>query len=304
MTVALGFRPLPQTSSTPIIEVATNIWTIEADQFIYFRPPAQPRYPYTHRAVVIRLQDESLWVHSPIALTPTIKANIDTLGTVTSLVSPNPIHHLHLGDWSNAYPEAKLYASPGLESKRKDLAFEQTLSTEIPEPEWAGQIDQQIFQSWNGWFDELVFFHRESRTVIFTDMIMDFDPAIFSGVARATTHWNQMYQHTPRGIQLVHAFGHGSLRHVLDTIRRWEPEHLIVAHSPWQCIDGKQQVSKFLELAFDWLEPQAAPVEVGLGIVNFSLLMLLILPVHMLLVLTADILAPRLVNPNKIRLKS
>ena len=30
----------------------------------------QPRYPYTHRAVVIRLDDGSLFILSPIQLTP------------------------------------------------------------------------------------------------------------------------------------------------------------------------------------------------------------------------------------------
>ncbi|NJO97761.1 MAG: hypothetical protein HC764_18645 [Pleurocapsa sp. CRU_1_2] len=51
---------------------------------------------------------------------------------------------------------------------------------DTPEPEWAGQIDQCLFGSGNGWIDELVFFHRASRTVIFTDLVMDFDPRTFS----------------------------------------------------------------------------------------------------------------------------
>lgn len=299
MNEKLGFRPIPHANSRRLIKVATNIWTLEADNVVYFRPPAQPRYPYTHRSVVIRLQDDSLFVHSPIALTDTIKHEIDAIGTVKYLVSPNNIHHLHMGEWQQAYPEARLYASPGLISKRKDLAFETTLSTDCPEPEWDGQIDQRLFKSWAGWFDELVFFHRESRTVILTDMIMDFDPKTFSKVAQITTQWNQMYRHTPRGIQFVHSFGRASLRRVLEDIRGWEPEHLIVAHSPWQCIDGTQDVANFLDEAFDWLEPHVAPVETGISIAQFSLLMLLILPLHGLIVLTADILYPRLMKADQ-----
>lgn len=293
--VELGLRPLPEQRTSPLVAVATNIWTLEADHFVYYRPPAQPRYPYTHRAVVIRLEDGSLFIHSAIALTPTIKTEIDTLGTVKYLISPNHIHHLYMGDWQIAYPNAKLYASPGLTPKRKDLDFEKTLSTGTPEPEWQGQIEQIVFRSWNGWFDELVFFHRQSRTVIFTDMIMDFDPAIFSGIAKVTTQWNQMYRHSPRGVQLVHSFGRPALRQTLTTVRSWKPEHLTVAHSPWQCVDGEAQVADFLDAAFDWLEPQAAPIELVMGVVRFSTLTLLILPFHLLLVLTADIL-PQLVK--------
>lgn len=289
-----GLRPIPNEVTSPLIEVAANIWTLEADSVVYYRPPAQPRYPFTHRAVVIRLQDNSLFIHSAIALTPAIRNDIDALGTVKYLISPNHIHHLHMADWSAAYPDAKLYASPGLVPKRKDLRFGKTLSTDTSEPEWEGQIEQLVFKSWNGWLDEIVFFHCESRTVIFTDMIMDFNPAVFSGVSRMTTRWNQMYRHTPRGMQLVHSFGRASLRQALATIQNWKPEHLTVAHSPWQCVDGQEQVAKFLEAAFDWLEPQPMPIETVLGVARFSALTLLILPFHVLLVLIADIVYPRL----------
>lgn len=289
-----GLRPLPTESKNSLIQVASNIWTIEAEGFVYFRPPAQPRYPYPHRAVVIRLKSNTLFIHSPIALTPTIKQAVDALGTVKYLVSPNPIHHLHLGEWSDTYPEAVLYASPGLIAKRKDLTFKKTLLTDSPEPEWEGQIHQSLFKSWNGWFDELVFFHCESRTVVLTDMVMDFNPSTFSALSQRTTQWNLMYRHTPRTIQYVHAFGRDQLRRVLAKIRGWEPEHLIVAHSPWQCVDDKQQVSDFLDVAFDWLAPRPKSIETILAVSRFSTLAFVLLPIHAFLVLTADIIYPRL----------
>ncbi|BDM83286.1 DUF4336 domain-containing protein [Acaryochloris marina] len=204
--MSLGLRPIPTESKNSLIQIASNIWTIEAEGFVYYRPPAQPRYPYPHRAVVIRLRNNTLFVHSPIALTPAIKKEVDTLGTVKYLVSPNHIHHLHLGEWSEAYPAAILYASPGLIAKRKGLTFEKTLSTDNPESEWEGQIEQSIFKSWNGWFDELVFFHCESRTVVLTDMIMDFNPSTFSALSQVTTQWNLMYRHTPQNDSVCSCF--------------------------------------------------------------------------------------------------
>jgi hypothetical protein len=289
-----NFRSVPSNSNSDLVEVAANIWTIEAKGCVCYRPPMQPRYPYTHRAIVIRLDDNSLFVLSPIPVTPEILTDIDALGVVKYLISPNHIHHLYLGEWSQAYPEAKLYASPRLPAKRKDLSFAKTLSTDTPEPEWEGQIDQCIFRSGSGWFDEIVFFHRPSHTVIFTDMIMDFDPAIFSPIARVTTRWNQMYQHTPRGVQFAQAFGRTSLRNSLQTVREWEPEHAIVAHSPWLCVDGKDQVLNFIDAAFDWLKPQPAILDVAIAIAQASALLLVILPIHALIVLTADILYPKL----------
>ncbi len=291
-----SFRPIPSEPKSGLIEVASNIWTIEAKECVCYRPPMQPRYSYTHRAVVIRLNDDSLFILSPIQFTPDIRADIDQLGVVKYVVSPNHLHHLYMGDWSRAYPDAKLYASPRLASKRKDLTFYKTLSTDTPEPEWSGQIDQCIFGSGNGWFDEIVFFHRASRTVVFTDMIMDFNEAIFSSISRVTTQWNQMYRHTPRGAQLAHIFDRASLRDSLKTVRAWEPEYAIVAHSPWLCVEGKKQVVDLLDSAFDWLTPQPVIVEAVMTIVRLLTLLLVILPIHALIVLTADLVYPRLVK--------
>lgn len=259
----------------------------------------QPRYPYTHRAIVIRLDDVSLFVISPIQLTPDIRADVDRLGTVKYLVSPNHLHHLYLGDWSQSYPEAKVYASPRLAAKRKDLKFYKTLSTDTPEPEWAGQIDQCLFGSGNGWIDELVFFHRASRTVIFTDLVMDFDPRTFSPLARVTTRWNQMYQHTPRGVQFGHVFDRASLRSSLKTVRTWESNHAIVAHSPWLCMDGKEEVAAFLDSAFAWLAPKPPVIEGTMALARLLTLLLVIMPIHILIVLIADIAYPRLVRQDE-----
>ena len=288
------FRQIPKDLHSHLIEVASNIWTLEAKNHLYFRPPAQPSYPYPHRAVVIRLTDNSLFIISPIQLSADIRAAVGALGAVRYLVSPNHVHHLHLGDWGQAYPDAKLYASPRLMTKRRDLTFHKVLSTDIPEPEWAGQIDQVLFGSGNGLMDELVFFHRASGTVIFTDLIMDFDPATFSPIAKVTTRWNQMYQHTPRGIQLAHLFDRTCLHQALQTVRTWKPDHIIVAHSPWLCVDGRKESANFLDAAFDWLTPKPRVLEVVMGLFRFFLLLLVIQPVHMFVVLFAEIISPRI----------
>ncbi len=297
--MSVGFRSVSGLSESGLVEIAANIWALEAAEPVYYRPPIQPRYPYTHRGVVIRLEDSSLFVHSPIRLTAEIRAAVDELGTVKHIVAPNHLHHLHIGDWSTAYPEAKLYGAPQLAAKRKDLTFAKILSTDVPEPEWAGQIDQCLFGTGSGWLDEMVFFHRASRTVIFTDMVMDFDPAVFSPLTRRTTRWNQMYRHTPRGIQFIHNFDRVVLRQSLATVQSWQPEHLTIAHSPWVCVDGKESVADLLNDAFDWLKPRSAITEAVLGAARLSTLFFLIVPAHLLLVLIADIGYGKLLNGDR-----
>ncbi|MFP6683339.1 MAG: DUF4336 domain-containing protein, partial [Polyangiaceae bacterium] len=93
----------------------------------------------------IRLMDGSLFVHSPVQLSDATRAKVDEHGVVKHIVSPNKLHHLYMGDWADAYPAAKLYASPGLGKKRGDLRFEATLG-DTPEPPWDGEIDQCVFR--------------------------------------------------------------------------------------------------------------------------------------------------------------
>lgn len=47
-----GFRPIPVDLKSGLVEVAPNIWTIEAKECVCYRPPMQPRYPYIYRAII------------------------------------------------------------------------------------------------------------------------------------------------------------------------------------------------------------------------------------------------------------
>lgn len=84
---------------------------------------------------VIQLANGDLWIHSPEKLNEELKEEIDKLGKVAHLISPNKLHHLFLPEWLAAYPYAKCYASPGLVQKRPDIKFTKELSNS-PEQHW------------------------------------------------------------------------------------------------------------------------------------------------------------------------
>jgi uncharacterized protein DUF4336 len=136
-------------------------------------------FPYSTRMAVIRLSDGSLFVWSPVELVGSLRASIDVIGPVRYLVSPNALHHLFLAKWKSAYPEARLYASPRLRRKRRDLAFDATLEDD-PDPEWAADIDQVVVHG-SFYLTEVVFFHRHSHTVLFADLIQNFSRDWFKG---------------------------------------------------------------------------------------------------------------------------
>ncbi len=46
-------------------------------------------FPYPTRCLVVRLADGGLWVWSPVELTADLRAEVEALGPVAHLVSPN-----------------------------------------------------------------------------------------------------------------------------------------------------------------------------------------------------------------------
>jgi len=148
--------------------LAPDLWTVLRPQTFYGLPVG------THMNV-IRLGGGRLLLHSPVALDAGLRAELDALGRVSYVVAPNRVHHLYAGDVVRAYPGARLWGAPGLERKRPDLVFEAILGDEAPE-EWRGDVDQVFFRG-RPYENEVVFFHRASRTLLLCDLAFHFGPS-------------------------------------------------------------------------------------------------------------------------------
>ncbi len=133
------------------------------------------------RMTVIKLASGGLFLHSPTKLDEETKQALDAIGEVRAVVAPSRAHHLFVGDYIKTWPGAKLYGPPGLVGDiqdfrarigaRRDLKLDAVLSDE-PASEWASEIDQLLFKGATG-LNEVVFFHRPSRSVIFTDLVFN-----------------------------------------------------------------------------------------------------------------------------------
>ena len=226
-----------------LTEIAREIWIADGPCVPFFS------FPYPTRMTVVRLCDGSLWVWSPIRLSEALKAALNQQGPVRYLVSPNKMHHLFLGEWVQAWPDAKLYASPGLARRRRDLSFDAELG-DAPDPAWRADIDQVIV---GGSFimDEVVFFHRGSRTAIVADLVQRFDPATLRGWRRLIMALDGLVGvngSTPREWRL--SFWHpAAARRAKQKILDWNPERVIIAHGEWIRENGRE----VLERALAWM---------------------------------------------------
>jgi hypothetical protein len=200
--------------------IAPNIWIAE-----------QPlRFLGLHlgtRMTLVRLADGGLFVHSPIALTPSVRQAIEELGAVQHVVAPNLYHHRFVGEYRDAFPNARVYGAAGLAQKRKDVAFDATLGAS-PEPGWERDLDQHFVEGCA--LRETVFFHRSTGTLITSDFIENFE---------SSPHFaTRMYlraggiENRPGLSRLLRPLfrDRRAARASVDRILQWEVRRIILAH--------------------------------------------------------------------------
>ena len=174
---------------------------------------------------------------------------MDALGRVRHIVAPNSLHHLFLPEWKRAYPEASLYALPGLREKREDIAFDADLAN-TPSPDWADDIDQVLMQG-NRITTEVVFFHINSGTVLFADLIQQIPVNRLSGWRAIVARLDLMMgpePSVPRKFRLAFTNRSGA-RDSLKRIFAWPAEMVLMAHGT----PVEEDARAFLRRAFGWL---------------------------------------------------
>ena len=194
---------------------------------------------------VIRLGDGSLFVHSPIPLTKQLQGRLEVLGPVRYVVSPNKFHHLFMGDYRRVYPNVRLYASPGLVKKRLDLRFQDILKNS-PEPEWKDDLDQTIFSA--SWLmEEVVFFHRLSRTLILADLCFHVPapaPVILKIIGKISGVYKKF---GPAPFLKWTTNNRISARQSLQKILSWDFDRILIAHGPGVETNGKKIFKKIFQ---------------------------------------------------------
>ncbi len=183
-----------------------------------------------------------------------LRSRIEALGSVRHLVSPNKIHYAHVVAWKRAYPEATAWASPGVReravSQRAEVAFDACLG-DAPDPAWRGDLDQIAFRG-SRFMDEVVFFHRRTRTVILADLIENFEPRKIGATFRLLTRLAGSLDpdgKAPLDLRLTFLGRKREARACLERMLAWEPEKAIMAHGRIYDQDGAAELRR----AFRWL---------------------------------------------------
>ena len=190
--------------------------------------------PFSTRMTVVRLKNGDLFLHSPIAFDAGLAERLRAMGTVRHLVSPNQFHYAHIGEWARAFPDAVTWASPRVRSRARargiEVQFEKDLSAEPPE-DWRNEIEQTAVPG--GYFGEFVFFHKQSKTLILTDTILNLQPEKI-GQPWAFAAWltGMYYPHGGIffGMRLSFLLQKRKARAAVDKMLSWQPERITLSH--------------------------------------------------------------------------
>lgn len=133
-----------------------------------------------------------LWIHSPIELDDSLQKALDQLGVVTHVVSPNYEHVKYAQQWGEAFPDAFMWACPGMMEKEPQVRW----TGEIPfgcrpvefgvQEEWDERLwDPNEIQpchfdvevnpfTLKPFFNEVVFYHTPSQSLLMTDLFWNY----------------------------------------------------------------------------------------------------------------------------------
>lgn len=199
---------------------------------------------------VIRLADGSVVLHSPCEFSQALADEIAGIGVVRHIVAPNWFHDLYLREYKAEYPQAILWGPRFLQRLKGDRLVNGDLDGPTP---WEDAVPHYRVRGVLT-FDESMFFHRESSTLIVADLLMNVnvsndDVPFFTRIAFRLTGAQGRLCVFPLLRLAIPDFAalRGAARHMLG----WDPQNIVVAHGSPITDGARRQLGE----ALDWLSP-------------------------------------------------
>jgi hypothetical protein len=208
--------------------------------------------PFSTRMTVVRLKNDDLFLHSPVLFEASLARQLQSMGRIRHLVSPNQFHYAHIGEWSRAFPDAVTWASPGAQARARargiDVQFKKDLEVQASD-EWRDDIEQAIVPG--GIFGETAFFHKLSRTLILAETILNLELGKLRQPWRFAAWLTGMYYPNGQlffGMRLPLHFQKKRTRAEVEKILSWRPERIILSHG--RCFEMNAEM--VLRRVFAW----------------------------------------------------
>lgn len=193
-----------------------------------------------NRMTVVKNENNDLWVHSPININQDTVNQLQKMGNVHSIISPNLLHHLHLAKFIKYFPNIPVYGVDGIEKKQKDVSFQL-----LPINLWGADIKSIRIEGMPS-IKETVFFHQASKTLIVTDLVfnvsetMGWSKVVWSAYGvnhklKVSPLFKFLIKHKPKFNQSI------------QQLLQWDFENVILSHGNIILGNGKQQLESALQ---------------------------------------------------------
>ena len=230
-------------------QIGENIWIVDGNEihmsFKLFK------VPFTTRMTVVKLDNNKLWIHSPIAFNKELDEKIKELGEIEHIVAPNKYHYSYVLDWYKHYPDAKVWLAKGVSTKLKIDERENFVSLDnISKTSWSEEI---YFTPFRGSIamEEIVFFHKKSSTLILTDLIESIEvnklPLLYKLVFKFGDNKYPKFR-TSRDLRSSFIFKKQA-KDSYSKIESWKPDKIVFSHGKIILENGTEKLKE----AFYWL---------------------------------------------------
>jgi hypothetical protein len=203
------------------------------------------------RMTVIRLANGELWLHSPTRYDDALRAELERHGRIRHLVAPNVAHWMFVLEWQQRCPDAVTWAAPGLRErpqvKKTGLRLDRDLS-DAPPPEWASEMEQ-VAVPIGGRVREIDFFHKASRTLVLTDLVVNLEAEKLPVATRLFARLTGVLApdgKAPVYLRLIIRTKRAEAAEAARRLLALAPERVIFAHGRWFERDGTAALRRSL----------------------------------------------------------
>lgn len=215
---------------------SSGIWTVNASTTT--APEAE-----TLMVICAIPEGGGAWIWSPLPYSNILSKEIDArCGKVRHITCSNASSSTvveALVEWSQQYPNAQVLAPLGLADQYPDLPVViDFILTDDPKREYAFVLDQVVVRGSYSNDDDVVFYHKPSKTVLFGNLLVpDSNQSWFASLSSPTNTTSTAPSEkvslvTPYTKQLDYWWGgqRDLARVALDKIlNNWKPQHLILS---------------------------------------------------------------------------
>ena len=188
------------------------------------------RSPMGRRMTVMGVGDGGLAVHSAIRMSDADMRGLDVIGRVEYVIVPNPFHASEAPWYAERYPGARVLVPDRLRrAQERRMRVDGTVADDWP-VELAGRLEALSIEGLR--LSESAYFHAKSRTLVLTDLVMNYGDDHFTGISRLLMGWNGVVDRfgPSRLLRFCFIKNRAQLLSSLERVMQWDFDRVLMNH--------------------------------------------------------------------------